>query len=263
MDLIDLQNLSISAIRDQVQKVPPTDELIRLMLQDRRHGVRQLAQTLLRRREKENEWRQRIENMRKYEEEAYARGFRLVAGIDEAGRGPLAGPVVAAAVILPPDARIQGIDDSKKLRPEERESLFQTICGTAVAYGIGIVDVSYIDTYNILQATYEAMRCAIRNLEVQPDLLLNDAVTIPSVETKQVAITKGDACCQSIAAASILAKVTRDRIMVEYAKQYPEYGFDQHKGYGTPEHLRALQKFGPTPLHRRTFAPVKEILPKE
>jgi ribonuclease HII len=258
--LIDLKKMSIQAIRSQLDQDPPSDEMIRLMLQDARSGVRKLAETLLRKREKEYTLQQRLESMRMYEREAYARGYRLVAGIDEAGRGPLAGPVVAAAVILPEDAYIRGINDSKKLRPQERESLYSTICETAVSYGIGIVDASYIDTYNILQATYEAMRLAVENLSVKPDLLLNDAVTIPSVSMEQIAIIKGDACSQSIAAASILAKVTRDRLMIEYAKQYPEYGFDHHMGYGTAEHLEALQKYGPTPLHRRSFAPVKSIL---
>ena len=179
--------------------------------------------------------------------------FDYICGIDEAGRGPLAGPVVAGAVILPKDCRILYINDSKKLSEKRRNELFDIIKEEAVTYGIGIIDAARIDEINILQATYEAMRSAINNLNPSPDILLNDAVTIPKVDIKQVPIIKGDAKSISIAAASVLAKVTRDRIMEEYDKKYPEYGFAKHKGYGTKQHIQALEQFGASPIHRRTF----------
>lgn len=256
-----LKEMSISAIRKMIEQDPIlSDDLLASMEQDPRAGVRTLAKTCLRKREKERMMRERLDRMMTYEREAYEKGYRFIAGIDEAGRGPLAGPVVAAAVILPVDARIMGINDSKQLRAKERESLYTIICETALSYGIGIVDPAYIDTYNILQATYEAMRRAVSKLDRKPDLLLNDAVTIPGIDLQQVAIIKGDATSQSIAAASILAKVTRDRLMIEYGKQYPQYGFEHHMGYGTAEHLEALQKYGASPLHRCSFAPVQQRL---
>ena len=168
-------------------------------------------------------------------------------------RGPLAGPVVACAVILPADHQILYLNDSKKLTAHKREELYDVILSEAVAVGIGMVGPAKIDEVNILQATYEAMRQAISKLKVTPQLLLNDAVTIPEVEIPQVPIIKGDAKSASIAAASILAKVTRDRLMVEYDKVMPEYGFAGHKGYGSKEHIEAIKKYGPTPIHRKTF----------
>lgn len=193
----------------------------------------------------------RVEQMCKYEKEYGV--YSYICGIDEAGRGPLAGPVVAGAVILPKDCRILYINDSKKLSEKRRNELFDIIKEEAVTYGIGIIDATRIDEINILQATYEAMRSAINNLNPSPDILLNDAVTIPKVDIKQVPIIKGDAKSISIAAASVLAKVTRDRIMEEYDKKYPEYGFAKHKGYGTKQHIQALEQFGASPIHRRTF----------
>ncbi len=193
----------------------------------------------------------RLEAMRQYENR-YGE-YAFICGIDEAGRGPLAGPVAAGAVILPKDCRILYLNDSKKLSEKRREELFDEIRDKAVAYGVGIVSPERIDEINILQATYEAMRQAVGQLSVTPRLLLNDAVTIPQVEIKQIPIIKGDAKSVSIAAASILAKVTRDRMMEEYDKLYPEYGFAKHKGYGTAAHIEALRRFGPCPIHRRTF----------
>lgn len=177
----------------------------------------------------------------------------LVAGADEVGRGPLAGPVVAAAVLLPPGYLIEGVDDSKKLSEGKRERLYERIREKAMAYGVGWVRPERIDEINILQATYEAMRAAIGGLSQTPDLLLNDAVTIPGMEIPQIPIVKGDAKSVSIAAASILAKVTRDHLMAEYDKLYPGYGFAKHKGYGTAAHIAALRELGPSPIHRRTF----------
>ena len=193
----------------------------------------------------------RVKQMCEYEKEYGV--YSYICGIDEAGRGPLAGPVVAGAVILPKDCRILYINDSKKLSEKRRNELFDIIKEEAVTYGIGIIDAARIDEINILQATYEAMRSAINNLNPSPDILLNDAVTIPKVDIKQVPIIKGDAKSISIAAASVLAKVTRDRIMEEYDKKYPEYGFAKHKGYGTKQHIQALEQFGASPIHRRTF----------
>ncbi|WP_432628614.1 ribonuclease HII [Brotaphodocola sp.] len=194
---------------------------------------------------------ERLKKMREYED-TYA-ACTAICGIDEAGRGPLAGPVVAGAAILPPDCDILYLNDSKKLSEKRREALFLEIQEKAVAWSVGIVGPDVIDEINILQATYEAMRRAIAGLSIQPDLLLNDAVTIPGVEIPQVPIIKGDAKSLSIAAASVLAKVTRDHMMVEYDKIFPEYGFAKHKGYGTAAHTAALREYGPCPIHRRSF----------
>lgn len=194
----------------------------------------------------------RLERMKEYERKY--EGYSIVCGIDEAGRGPLAGPVVAAAAVLPKDATILWLNDSKKLSEKRREELFQEIQEKAVTYGVGVVSPAVIDEINILQATYEAMRQAVSVLSSEPDILLNDAVIIPGIdEKKQVKIIKGDAKSVSIAAASILAKVTRDRMMGEYDKLYPEYGFAQHKGYGTKAHMDAIREFGVCPIHRRSF----------
>ena len=193
----------------------------------------------------------RLEEMKAYEKEN-AR-YELICGIDEAGRGPLAGPVAAGAVILPKDCRILYLNDSKKLSEKRREELFLEIKEKALAWSVGIATPQRIDEINILQATYEAMRQAISKLSVQPQLFLNDAVTIPEVQIPQVPIIKGDAKSVSIAAASIVAKVTRDRMMEEYDKVLPEYGFASNKGYGSAAHIEALKKYGPSPIHRKTF----------
>ena len=193
----------------------------------------------------------RLKAMSVYEEQ-YA-SCSYICGIDEVGRGPLAGPVVAGAVILPKDHTILYLNDSKKLSEKKRELLYDEIMEHAVATGIGMVGSARIDEINILQATYEAMRMAIENLQVKPDVLLNDAVTIPEVEIPQVPIIKGDAKSISIAAASIIAKVTRDRLMKEYDQVIPGYDFAGNKGYGTKAHLEGLRRLGPSPIHRRTF----------
>ena len=195
--------------------------------------------------------RERLEGMRVYECQYADRGF--LCGIDEVGRGPLAGPVVAGAVILPADCEILWLNDSKKLSEKKRELLYDEIMEKAVAVGIGAVSPERIDEINILQATYEAMRIAISKLSVKPDLLLNDAVKIPGVELPQIPIIKGDAKSVSIAAASIVAKVTRDRMMVQYEDLYPGYEFASNKGYGSARHIAALKSLGPCPIHRRSF----------
>ena len=195
--------------------------------------------------------RERLEAMKEYEY-TYA-ACQAICGIDEAGRGPLAGPVVAGAAILPTDCEILFLNDSKKLSEKRREELFLEIQEKALAWSVGIVGPDVIDEINILQATYEAMRQAVAGLKVQPELLLNDAVTIPGLEIPQIPIVKGDAKSASIAAASILAKVTRDHMMVEYDRLFPEYGFARHKGYGTAAHISVLKELGPCPIHRRSF----------
>lgn len=194
---------------------------------------------------------ERIKGMSVYETEHS--DCTYICGIDEVGRGPLAGPVVAGAVILPKDEPILYLNDSKKLSEKKREQLYDEIMEKAVAVGIGMVSPARIDEINILQATYEAMREAISKLAVKPDLLLNDAVTIPEVEIRQIPIIKGDAKSVSIAAASIVAKVTRDRLMAEYDGVIPGYDFAKNKGYGTKAHIEALKSQGASPIHRRTF----------
>ena len=218
---------------------------------DNRAGVVSLISKYKKQDEKLEEEKKRIENMSIYERK-YA-DFQYICGIDEVGRGPLAGPVVAGAVILPKDCDILYLNDSKKLSEKMREALYDEIMEKAVATGIGIVGPGRIDEINILQATYEAMRMAIDNLQVRPDLLLNDAVTIPEVDIKQVPIIKGDAKSISIAAASIIAKVTRDRLMVQYEEVLPGYGFASNKGYGSSTHIQAIQELGATPIHRQSF----------
>lgn len=196
--------------------------------------------------------RERLKLMREFEDK-YSGDYRIICGIDEAGRGPLAGPVCAGACILPADCEILYLNDSKKLSEKRREELFVEIKEKAVSWAVGIIDNNVIDEINILQATYRAMRSAVSQLNVEPDLLLNDAVTIPEIGIRQVGIVKGDAKSVSIAAASILAKVTRDHLMMEYDSIYPEYGFAKHKGYGTAQHMAAIREFGLTPIHRRSF----------
>ena len=191
-----------------------------------------------------------------YEARAWKTGVSRLAGIDEAGRGPLAGPVVAAAVIIGPERRIKGLADSKLLTAEQREALFHLISERALAVGVGIIDHETIDRINILQATRLAMTDALARLAVSPDFVITDFVALRDLACPQRNLVDGDARCASVAAASIIAKVTRDRLMVEADRNYPEYGFARHKGYATPEHLAALDRWGPCPLHRRTFAGV-------
>ena len=193
----------------------------------------------------------RLEGMLEYEKKYQAAAF--VCGVDEAGRGPLAGPVVAGAVILPKDLKILYLNDSKKLTEKRREELYLEIQEKAFSWNVGIVGPDVIDQINILQATYEAMRQAVGGLSVKPDVLLNDAVVIPGLSMHQENIIHGDAKSLSIAAASVMAKVTRDHMMMEYDKLFPEYGFGKNKGYGTAVHIQALREYGPCPIHRRTF----------
>lgn len=218
---------------------------------DHRKGVENLLKRYRKIQEKLEKEKHRIWQMQEYERKYEHLGF--LCGVDEAGRGPLAGPVVAAAVILPPGCQILYVNDSKKLTAKKREELYPVILREAVAVGVGSVGPERIDEINILQATYEAMREAIGNLSVEPQILLNDAVNIPLIDIPQVPLIHGDARSLSIAAASIVAKVTRDRLMVQYDKEMPQYGFAAHKGYGSAAHMEALKKYGPSPIHRRSF----------
>ena len=235
----------------QAATIEELPEFVKEYSRDERAGVRKLAETAARRLDALERERQRIETIRVYEEQYGACDF--ICGIDEVGRGPLAGPVVAGAVILPRGCRILYINDSKQLSEKKREELYDIIMAQALSCGVGYASPERIDEINILQATYEAMREAIGRLACKPDILLNDAVTIPRVSIPQVPIVKGDAKSISIGAASIIAKVTRDRMMQDYDKIFPEYGFAGNKGYGSAEHMEALRKYGPAPIHRRSF----------
>ncbi len=244
---------SISLIREQFQKAgeEETRKLIDRYASDSRAGVAKLCAAADKRLKALETERRRMWEMFSYERE-YG-GYDLICGIDEVGRGPLAGPVTAAAVILPKDCDLLYLNDSKKLSPAKREELSEKIRSCALAFGIGSVDNTVIDEINILNATYEAMRLALKSLSLSPDILLNDAVTIPGVSVPQVPIIKGDAKSASIAAASIVAKVERDRFMTGLDEVYPGYGFAKNKGYGSAEHIEALKRLGPCSIHRKSF----------
>ena len=196
----------------------------------------------------------RLLEIKQIEKEFYDKGVKYIAGIDEAGRGPLAGPVVVCSVIMEPDSMIEGVNDSKKISENKREKLYEIITNEAISYGIGIIYQEEIDEINILQATKKGLTMAIKQMEIKPNIIMVDALTgIDTLGIPYKSIIKGDAKCYSISAASIIAKVTRDRIMREWDKVYPEYGFASHKGYGTAKHIAALKKYGPCPIHRKTF----------
>lgn len=244
---------TISEIKRQLEQAEESEreELLAVCRLDERSGVKALVKKYEKEKEKIARERLRIEQMKIYEKKYEHLGY--ICGIDEAGRGPLAGPVVAGAVILPADCKLLWLNDSKQLSAKKREELYDVIMREAVAVGVGYASPARIDEINILQATYEAMREAVTKLSVKPRILLNDAVTIPGIELLQVPIIKGDAKSVSIAAASIIAKVTRDRLMVEYDRIMPEYGFAAHKGYGAKSHIEALKEYGPSPIHRKSF----------
>ena len=233
-------------------------EYIDILKNDERKSVQNLSLKLAKKLDAIRKEEQRLELINTYENEGYQKGYIYIGGIDEAGRGPLAGPVVASVVVFKPNTKIEGINDSKKLSEAKREELFDIIKEQALDYGVGIVNNEEIDEFNILNATYMAMKKAINCLEKTPDYLLIDAATIPGIEIDQKPIIKGDSKSISIAAASILAKVTRDHIMYTYDEMYPGYGFKAHKGYGTKEHYDAIEKQGITPIHRKSF--LKNIL---
>lgn len=231
-----------------IQELPAFCEIYRA---DERKGVQKLVEQGHKRIQALEQEKERLKQMREFEREYEHLGY--ICGIDEVGRGPFAGPVVAGAVILPPDCEILYVNDSKQLSEKMREQLYDEIMEKAVSVAVGYASPQRIDEINILQATYEAMREAVSKLAVTPQILLNDAVTIPQITIPQVPIIKGDAKSISIAAASIVAKVTRDRLMREYDKIMPEYGFASNKGYGSKEHIESIKKYGPTPIHRRSF----------
>lgn len=247
------QEKKIGAIREEFKQT--ADEVLQAFIEaygaDARSGVQKLVEQADKRLRRLEAERQRIYGLQAYERQYPQAAY--ICGIDEVGRGPLAGPVVAGAVILPKNCEILYINDSKKLSAAKREELYDVIMDQAVAVGIGQASPQRIDEINILQATYEAMREAINNLQVRPDILLNDAVTIPQVDIPQVPIIKGDAKSISIGAASIIAKVTRDRMMVDYDQLYPGYAFAENKGYGSAAHIEALKRLGATPIHRQSF----------
>lgn len=249
---------SISEINKQFKEIDDDNvnllkDFIEKYENDSRTGVISLRDKASKKIEKINKEILRTEKMYEFETKYHEQGYKYICGIDEVGRGPLAGPVVACAVILPADEKIMYLNDSKQVSKQKREKLYDIIMEKAVSCQIGIVSWDRIDEINILQATYEAMQTAISNLKPVPDILLNDAVKIPKVLIKQVPIIKGDTLSASIAAASIVAKVTRDRMMEEYAKLYPGYDFENNMGYGTKKHLDNLKLVGPCEIHRKTF----------
>lgn len=264
--MIDFTQMTIGQIREHVAGLTPTLELVAKLRTDERKGVQKLADQLQRQIQRQEEMEERFAEMLIFEKKYWEQGLEIIVGVDEAGRGPLAGPVVAAAVVINPDFRLLGLNDSKKLSEEEREEYYDLICQQAVAYGVGVVDHQEIDQINILQASFQAMRLAIQNLTqdlnqkgVAPEIVLVDGdKVIPGLAFRQQALVGGDGRSISIAAASVLAKVTRDREMVEMEKLYPGYGFERNKGYGAPEHLQGLRELGPSPIHRLTFSVVRQ-----
>ena len=253
--MIDSAKMTIKELEGLFSRGQVTEELLEACRRDSRKA----AAALLRRYERTQQERKRLLSLYDYERLAWAQGLEIVAGVDEAGRGPLAGPVSVAAVILPHELELPHLNDSKKLSPERREELFAEIQEKAIAIGTALVDAKTIDRVNIYQATINGMYEAIFALRPEPQQVLVDAVPLAALTMSSRAIIKGDAKSASIAAASIIAKVTRDRLMDEYDRQYPEYGFAAHKGYGTAQHMEALRKYGPCPIHRTSFEPIKSM----
>lgn len=251
--------MTIKEIREQLNSTDVSTAWLRRLEGDPRQGVQQLLQQWHRRQERKRQLKKQWETMSHFERFYKAQGLMPIAGVDEAGRGPLAGPVVAAAVILPDDCYIPGLNDSKKLQATEREHLYAEIDRLAIAWKTAVVPVERIDEINIYNASLEAMTLAVKLLDRLPKVLLNDAVILPEIDAVQEKIVDGDRRSVSIAAASVMAKVTRDHLMKELGARYPEYGFERHMGYATAEHLQALREYGPTKAHRRSFAPVREI----
>ncbi|WP_128738518.1 ribonuclease HII [Lederbergia galactosidilytica] len=254
-----MNTLSIHEIEKLISKINSENDPIFLELkEDSRKGVQTLLNRWYKQKELEKRSIKQYEKMSYHEIKARQMGYHFIAGIDEVGRGPLAGPVVSAAVILPKNHYILGLNDSKKLTVNKRNQLYKQIIDEAVSVGIGIVTAKEIDEINILQATKKSMLTALQNLQVQPDFLLIDAVQLDSIYPES-SIVKGDMNSVSIAAASIVAKVTRDQLMNDYEVQYPGYAFQEHKGYGTKKHLDAISELGPCPIHRTSFAPIKSL----
>lgn len=242
-----------------LDKIP---EAIKIYLEDERISVKKLINQYQKKYIKYQNELQRIKEISKYETELYQKGKTFIAGIDEVGRGPLAGPVMTCAVILPKDCNVLGINDSKKLSASQRENICIQLKKIAIDISISKVEADEIDKINILQSVYKSMKQSVNNLNTKPDIVLVDAVSIPDINVEQLSIVKGDAKSISIAAASIIAKVTRDKLMDEYSKKYPEYGFERNKGYGTKEHIDAIKEYGLCPIHRRTFVKNLEVMIK-
>ncbi len=261
IDTISIGSMTLSEIQQALSTLGPpySDELLHALEEDGRVGAMRISKTLRSRRLAHERTQSRIEKMLRHERRARADGFCLIAGVDEVGRGPLAGPVVASAVILPQDFASAEINDSKSLSDAQRRRALGLIAAVA-DIGVGVVGVEEIDRVNIYRANHLAMRLAVEDLGRRPDLVLIDGRSAPGLDTPQRAIVKGDRLSMSIAAASIVAKVVRDQMMLEFDKKYPQYMFAKHKGYGTAEHLALIKKHGPCPIHRRSFAPVRESL---
>ncbi|MBT6177901.1 MAG: ribonuclease HII [Deltaproteobacteria bacterium] len=255
-----LSELSIAQLSKLLEQNKLGEVEIAELKGDSRQGARKLAAAAIRKKEQDTQEQERLVQMTNFERKLWKGGILHVAGVDEVGAGPLAGPVVAAAVVLPPEVLIPYVNDSKKLSAKRRETLEQEIKELAVSYSLGFCSPAEIDDLNIYQASREAMRRAVSGLNIKPDYLLVDARSVPGIGVEQLAIKGGDAKSQTIAAASILAKVYRDELMHEYAKEYPGYGFENHAGYPTKVHVEALKRLGPTPIHRQTFGPVRDCL---
>lgn len=254
MSLKQLQEL----IAERGAEVYP--EVVRVLGEDPRGGAQKLVRFCQGKMEEYERERERLSRMYSYERQVWAMGYRLVAGLDEVGRGPLAGPVVAAAVVLPGEVVFPGLDDIKRLSGKRRLELYEQIKAQALGIGVGLVHPDGIDEASVMMATYKAMVKAVHDLKENPDYLLIDSLHLPNVNQPQAPIVGGDAQSCSIAAASIVAKVTRDEYMVEMDRLYPQYGFANHKGYGTAEHREALERYGPCPLHRKSFGSLREIV---
>jgi len=250
---------TIKEIQQRLELVTDlADSFLAEAANDSRSGVQKAIEKRKRAIQAELDEELRLEQMLRYEKELYKAGYQAIAGIDEVGRGPLAGPVVAAAVILPPECKIKGLNDSKKIPKKKHKDIYQAVMDKALAVGIGLMDSEIIDQVNIYEATKLAMKEALSKLSLKPDYLLIDAMKL-DIDIPQESIIKGDANSLSIAAASIVAKVTRDKLMADYDKEYPGYDFAQNAGYGTKSHLQGLERHGVTPIHRKTFEPVKSM----
>jgi len=258
-----IKKLSLKRLQALINERGPEvySEVIGALKDDPRGGAQKLVRFC---RERQQEWeqeRERLTRMYGYERQVRAMGYKLVAGLDEAGRGPLAGPVVAAAVILPGDILLPGLEDVRRLSAKRRDEVYREIMERATAVGVGMVHPDGIDESNVLLATYKAMALAVQEMTVQPDYLLIDAYHLPGVSQPQSPVVGGDALSCSIAAASVVAKVRRDEYMIEMDRVYPQYGFAHHKGYGTAEHREALERYGPCPIHRKSFGEQRDFVP--
>lgn len=255
-----MKSMTILEIKNKLEQIHSIhDPIFKKLSTDSRKGVQKLLTQWHDKKQKELAEQKRIERMMIYERKFNQMGYQLIAGIDEVGRGPLAGPVVAAAVILKKDSNIRNINDSKKLTANQREEIYEEIVKHSVSIGVGIIEAEEIDQLNIFQATKKAMLLSVQNLHIEPEFLLVDAMDLHTPYPSE-AIIKGDAASISIAAASIVAKVRRDQLMKNYHQKYPQYGFNRHNGYGTKEHLQALSTYGPCLIHRKSFEPLKSMI---